>query len=152
MLARASMEARLVWPLAQPRSPPLFDLQRSALAELVDLRLPAWARPPGEQADGSVSWRRLSPKARARAWVADVRERQTLSLRDPLAPAERRGVLPCRFGKTPLLACEGHVSWSVRNATRPPDKKHRAVGVLAERAECEVPQTTRNPNGTVLNW
>ena len=94
--------------------PPLYRLARPSLAELVDLRLPAWARSTAEP-DGTAAWLRLSRKERSRVWVADVRRRGVLSLRDPLSPS--RPGLPCRFHIAPMLACEEHVSWSLRNAS-----------------------------------
>ena len=93
---------------------PVYRLARPSLAELVDLRLPAWARSTTEP-DGTAAWLRLSRKERSRAWVADVRKRGTLSLRDPLAPS--RPGMPCKFHIATMLACEKHVSWPLRNAS-----------------------------------
>lgn len=110
--------------------PPLYRLARPSLAELVDLRLPAWARSKAEP-DGTAAWLRLSRKERSRAWVADVRKRGVLSLRDPLAPS--RPGLPCRFHIAPMLACEEHVSWPLRNAS---------LQQIAGNGQCLVPART----------
>ena len=83
-------------------------------AEVVDLRRPAWAAGT-EGEETSDAWARgAGSAARADAWAEDVRQRGTLSLRDPLDPA-RGSVTACDFEPTHTLACRGHASWEFRN-------------------------------------
>ena len=85
-------------------------------AELVDLRRPGWASRTDNNGT-SDAWMAASERVRADSWAADVRQRGTLSLRDPFDPVHGPS-LPCEFAVTRHLACRGHASWEFRD-TRP---------------------------------
>ena len=86
-----------------------------AHAELVDLRLPKEAFAPGAP-EASEKWYGLSQEIRAAAWVADAKQSDRLSLRDPLEPT-RQG-LRCNFSMTSILGCRGHVSSHLQTRTK----------------------------------
>ena len=90
--------------------PMVWDIEYMFGAEMVDLRRPAQAAGASSAADTSEEWARQGNE-RPEEWVHDVRERNTLSLRDPLDPA-RGPSLPCEFGLTHQLACRNHTSWA----------------------------------------
>lgn len=109
-------------PLEAPYTP-IIDGELTS--EIVDLRMPpppygTRAVLPDEYILGSGPTR----EAFASAWAAEVLNSSPprLSLRDPLAVSDESRATRCAFnasgGPTVRLACEGHVSWRLRDETQ----------------------------------